>query len=150
MAMGMERNEFEKWIKESAQIAAAHIRRRAPVKTGRLARSIKGYASKKITYNKNEKSKRVFGGVVVSTPRAPFPKKTRQGVRLDKAARAVYFREYGRRISFGYYNERTGKRTRPNPFMRDGRNSAKPSIVRFWSGRIEHWIRKKGFETNGF
>lgn len=146
MAMGMERNEFEKWIKESAIITARHIGRRAPVLTGKLATSIRGYASKKVSYAKNEKSKRVFGGVVVSSPKAARPRTHRDGSPVNSDV----FREYGRRISFGYYNPRTKKRTRPNPFMRDGRNSAKPTVVRFWSGRIENWIRKKGFDTNGF
>jgi hypothetical protein len=146
MAMGMERNEFEKWIKESAIITARHIGRRAPVLTGRLARSIRGYASKKVKIKKATETRRVFGGVVVSQPKAPRPKMHRDGSPVANDA----FREYGRRISFGYYNWRTGKRTRPDPFMRDGRNSAKPTVVRYWQGRIKHWIEKKGFDTNGF
>lgn len=125
MSMGMERNEFEKWIKESAIITARHIGRRAPIYSGRLAMSLRGYASKKIAL-KTGGSKRVFGGVV-----------------LGRTA-------YAKRISFGHHNPRTGARSRPNPFMRDGRESAKPSVVRYWQGRIKHWIEKKGFDTNGF
>ena len=146
MAMGIERNEFEKWIKESAIISAKHVGMRAPVLTGRLAMSLRGYASKKITFKGGTASKRVFGGVVISQPKAPRPATRRDG----SAVSQDIWREYGRRISFGYYNPRTGKRSRPNPFMKDGLNAAKPSVVRYWNNRINWWIKKKGFDTNGF
>lgn len=146
MAMGIERNEFEKWIKQSAIISARHVGRRAPVLTGRLAMSIRGNASKKIKVKGGTETRRVFGGVVLSTPKARLPRQRRDGSPVG----ADYFREYGRRISFGYYNPKTKKRTRPNPFMKDGLNSAKPSVVRYWQGRIKWWIEKKGFDTNGF
>lgn len=125
MAMGMERNVFEKWIKESAIISARHMGRLAPVQSGRLFMSLRAYASKKVQL-KGGDSKRLFGGLVIS--RVP----------------------YGKRVSFGYYNFKTKQRFKPHPFMRDGRNAAKPSIVRYWNNRIEWWIKKKGFDTNGF
>jgi hypothetical protein len=136
MSMGMERNEFEKLIKQSAIIGAREATRIAPVVSGRLAMSIRGQASRK--YTSQGVSKRAYGGVIVGT------------------------KDYARAVSYGHYFEegkksvqgnrtwRKTSRTRGNSFMVKGREKAKPEIVRFWRVRIALWTRKNGFETNGF
>jgi hypothetical protein len=136
MAMGMERNEFEKLIKQSAMIAARSATKLAPVQSGRLATSIRAQASKKFT--SNGFNKRAYGGVVLG--RTPY-------------ARAVSYGHYykaGQRSVAGNRVWRETKRTRGNPYMVEGRERVKPEIVRFWRVRIALWTRKMGFETNGF
>jgi hypothetical protein len=140
MAMGMERNLFEKWIKQSAILAAREATKSAPVITGRLATSIRAQASKK--YTSHGATKRAYGGVVLG--RTP----------------------YARAVSYGHYYVagqtakeskkgttprvwRETKRTRGNPYMVQGRERAKPAIVRFWAMKIKQWTQQKGFETSG-
>jgi hypothetical protein len=70
LAMGGDRNLFEKWVKQSAIIAAKEATRTAPRITGALALSVRGYASKK-AFIKNKvtggvDSRMVFGGLVVA------------------------------------------------------------------------------------
>lgn len=68
--MGLERNEFQKWVKQAAIIVARRATQLAPVDTGNLAQSIRGYAGKKITPN-NAPARYLFGGVVIAQPRVP-------------------------------------------------------------------------------
>lgn len=138
MAMGMERNLFEKLIKQSAMIAAKQATKIAPVRTGKLATSIRAQASKK--YTVHNQTKRAYGGVVLG--RTPY-------------ARAV---SYGQNYVAGQKAKapnstrvwRETKRTRGNTFMVRGREAAKPAIVRFWNMKIKQWTKSKGFEINGF
>jgi hypothetical protein len=136
--MGMERNEFEKLIKQSAIIGAKEATRLAPVESGRLAISIRGQASRKYTVDGN--TKRAFGGVILG--------------RTDYARVISYGRyiEGGQKSKAGNRTWKPGRtyRTRGNAFMVKGREKAKPEIVRFWRVRIALWTRKNGFETNGF
>lgn len=132
MAMGMERNLFEKWIKQSAMIAAKSATRLAPVQSGKLAMSIRGQASKK--YTTHNQVKRAYGGVVLG--RTPY-------------ARAV---SYGHWYPQGWESRSGNRRWRKpthrspsNPYMVRGREAAKPAIVRFWSVAISQWIKQKGF-----
>jgi hypothetical protein len=136
MAMGMERNLFEKWIKQSAILAARQAVALAPVQTGRLATSIRAQASKK--YTSHGATKRAYGGVVLG--RTPY-------------ARAVSYGHYfvaGQRSVAGNRVWRETKRTPGNSYMVKGREQAKPAIVRFWAMKIKQWTKQKGFETNGF
>jgi hypothetical protein len=141
MAMGMERNLFEKWIKQSAIIAAREAVKLAPVGSDKLAMSIRGGASKK--YTSHGATKRAYGGVVLG--------------RTD----------YARAVSYGHYYRgsvparsakdgttrrvwRKTHRTPGNPFMVKGRENAKPAIVHYWRNVINTWTKQKGFETHGF
>jgi hypothetical protein len=125
MEMGMERNLFEKWIKESAIMTAREANKYVPVLSGRLAISLRGQASKKVTL-KGGGTERRFGGVVIA--RAP----------------------YAKAISLGKYFKKSGKRIKGNPYLRTAKNAAKPKIVAMFNTNIEKWLNKKGFNTNGF
>lgn len=138
MAMGMERNLFDKLIKQTAMIAAKQVVKIAPVQTGRLAMSIRAQASKK--YTSHNQTKRAYGGVVLG--RTPY-------------ARAVSYGHYfegGQKSKSGNRTWKPGRtyRTRGNTYMVRGREAAKPAIVRFWRMKINAWTKSKGFETNGF
>ncbi len=138
MAMGMERNEFEKLIKQSAMIVAKKAAQIAPVQTGRLAMSIRAQASKK--YTSHGETKRAYGGVVLG--RTPY-------------ARAVSYGRYyegGRRSIAGNRTWKPGRtyRNRGNTYMVKAREMMKPIVVRFWRIKIAQWTKRKGFETNGF
>jgi len=84
-AMGLERNEFQKWVKQAALIVAARAASIAPVDSGRLAFSIRGYAGKKVTPN-NAPARYLFGGVIIAQPRVPGKNTT-----------------YAKAVSFGRY-----------------------------------------------
>lgn len=131
MAMGMERNLFEKWIKQSAIIAAREATKLAPVSTGRMAVGIRGAASKK--YTVAGQSKRAWGGVVLAT--TPYARRVSYGMRTVAGQRSIS----------GDRTWRKTVRTPGNPYMVKGREKAKPYIVKFWNNVITAWIKQKGF-----
>jgi hypothetical protein len=121
----MERNLFEKWIKESAIMTTREAVRRAPVLSGRLAISLRGQASKKVNMRGGGTARR-FGGIVLA--RTP----------------------YAKAISLGKYFKKSGKRIMPKTYLRDAREAAKPKIVAMFNRNIEQWLNQKGFRTSGF
>ena len=130
-AMGLERNEFQSWVKKAAIIVAQRATHLAPRDTGRLALSQRGFAGRKITQNNNP-AKYLFGGVVIAQPRV-------KGVAT-----------YAKKISLGKYNFRTGVRTPGNPYIRTARNQTRSAVVKMWNQEIGRWIEKNGFDTTGF
>lgn len=142
MAMGMERNLFEKWIKQSAILAAREATKMAPVQSGRLASSIRAQASKK--YTSHGATKRAYGGVVLG--RTPYARAVSYGHYYQAGQKQIAPPKDGREPR----TWRETKRTRGNTFMVKGRERAKPAIVRFWRTKINQWTKQKGFETNGF
>ena len=131
-AMGLERNEFQKWVKQAAIIVARRATQLAPVRSGKLALSINGYASKRVTPN-NQPARSLYGGVIVAQPRAAGGAST-----------------YAKSVSFGRYYPASGIRTRGNPYMRDARDQTRQSVVKMWNKEIGKWIEKNGFDTTGF
>lgn len=151
-AMGLERNEFQKWIKQGAIIVARKATTMAPVQSGKLAQSIRGYAGKKITPN-NAPARYLYGGVVVAAPKS------------DTGSNS-----YGKAVSFGRYYKQsndfrrfrsflTGNtrgvraesiRTPGNPYMRTARDLTRDEVVRMYNREVGQWIRKNGFDTEGF
>lgn len=141
MAMGMERNEFEKLIKESAMITARFATQAAPTRTGKLAMSIRGQASKK--YTTAGVTKRAFGGVVLG--RTPYARAVSYGHRYVAGQQA--------KSTIGTWKPRVWrqtKNTQPNRYMVQSRDRAKPFIVNFWTKRLDKWIEQKGFRARGF
>ena len=151
-AMGLERNEFQKWVKQGALIVAARAASIAPVQNGTLAESIRGYAGKKITPN-NAPARYLFGGVVVAQPRVPGKSTT--------YAKAVSFgrfykqsNDFRRLVTIITGNTRGVRmesiRTKGNPYIRTAREQTRPQVVKMWNMNISRWIEKNGFETTGF
>jgi hypothetical protein len=130
--MGLERNEFQKWVKQAALIVAQRATHLAPRQSGRLALSIRGYAGKKITPN-NAPARYLFGGVVIAQPK--------QRGATDS---------YGKSVSFGRYYPATGVRTKSNPYIRTARDQTRSAVVRMWNKEIGRWIEKNGFDATGF
>lgn len=151
-SMGLERNEFQKWVKQAALIVAQRATHLAPRQTGRLALSIRGYAGKKITPN-NAPARYLFGGVIIAGPREPG--------QTDS---------YGKVVSFGRYYARSGLirrigatlsgdtrgvrmrniRTQGNPYMKNAREQTRSAVVRMWNRETMSWIERNGFDTTGF
>lgn len=155
--MGLERNEFQKWVKQAALIVAQRATHLAPRDTGRLALSIRGYSGKKITPN-NQPARFLFGGVVIAQPKVPGKSNT-----------------YGKAVSLGRYYENisestvnslsrrkslttfsnlekrtTNGRTKGNPYIRTARDQTRAAVVKMWNKEIGKWIERNGFETTGF
>jgi hypothetical protein len=131
-AMGLERNEFQKWQKQAAIIVAQRATHLAPVRSGKLALSISGFAGKKITPN-NQPSRMLYGGVVIAQPL----------VQSDPST-------YAKAVSFGRYYPASGIRTKGNPYMRTAREQTRQAVVKMWNKEIGRWIEKNGFEATGF
>ena len=144
--LGMEQKEFQRINKISATIVANNARKLAPVETGVLRMNIKGYASKKVTQNNNP-PKFIFGGVVVVTAQ----RRARRGERASiKAGTSNEIIGYAKRISFGMYRSpsktKDGNffRQQANPYLRNGRNSARPAIIAMWNRELSAWLNSQG------
>ena len=161
LEMGGDRNLFEKWVKQSAIIAAKEATKTAPVITGRLATSIRGYASKK-AFVKNKvsggvDSRMVFGGLVVAGSGRVRNVSTVGGGTLQSVTGV----QYGRAVSLGMYHVagqrsmsgdrtwRTTVRGKKNPYIVKARNKMKPAMVRLLNFQLNTYIKQKGFQTNG-
>jgi hypothetical protein len=156
--MGMDRNEFQKYIKDAAIVIARQAARTAPTLTGSMASSIRGYASKKLTKTVSlgglaglmggttKVSRQAYGGVFTAgTPsRVPYARRVSYGSYTVAGKAAVQHnsdRGYARRV---------WKQTRRGPgnaYMVQAREKMKPVVVQMLNGRLAEWIRKKGFRT---
>lgn len=158
LEMGGDRNLFEKWVKQSAIIAAKEATRTAPVISGRLAQSVRGYASKK-AFVKNKvtggvDSRMVFGGLVTSGS-------ARVRNVVGSTGTTTTGVQYGRAVSLGTYHVagqpsqtgnrvwRTTVRGKGNPYIVKAREKMKPAMVRLLNFQLNNYIKQKGFSTNG-
>jgi hypothetical protein len=161
LEMGGDRNLFEKWVKQSAIMAAKEATRNAPRVTGKLALSVRGYASKK-AFIKNKvtggvDSRMVFGGLVTSGS-ARVRNTIGAGQVVDSTTTGV---QYGRAVSLGTYRVagtrsqtgdrvwRTTVRGKKNAYIVKARNKMKPAMVRLLNFQLNTYIKQKGFQTNG-
>lgn len=143
MEMGMERNLFEKFIKEMAILGAKEASRTSPVISGENAMMIRGMASKK--YTVNNVSKRAYGGVILG--RKPYSRALSYGMYHQAGFEA---RENNSKRGYATRVWKETVRGRGNPFMVRAREKMKPVAVRLMNLRLKTWIKQKGFETNGF
>jgi len=148
--MGVERNLFEKWIKESAIMAAKEATRTAPRISGALAISVRGFASKRWVQTSKTtgalEKRYAFGGVVVAgTPtRVQYARQVSYGMRHVAG-------EFAKTNNFGS-TRRIWRKTvqgRGNPYMVKAREAKKSDMVELLNRRMRYWIKQKGFETNG-
>jgi hypothetical protein len=158
--MGGDRNLFEKWVKQSAIMAAKEASRNAPVITGSLALSVRGYASKK-AFIKNKvtggvDSRMVFGGLVVAGSarvrnviRDGVSEQVTTGVQYGRAVSMGTYRVAGRASQNGTRVWRTTVRGKKNAYIVKARNKMKPAMVRLLNFQLNTYIKQKGFQTNG-
>lgn len=161
LEMGGDRNLFQKWVKQAAQIAANEAKRTAPQMTGKLSRSVKGYASKK-AFIKNRvtgglDSRMVFGGVIVSgsarvrnvTGSDGAKSQTVTGVQYARAVSLGTYRVAGERSQTGNRIWRSTYRGAGNPYIVKAREKKKPLMVQLLNFQLNKYIKQKGFSTNG-
>ena len=141
--MGLERNEFQKWVKQAALIVAQRATHLAPRDSGRLALSIRGYAGKKITKNNNP-ARYLFGGVIIASAVDDVQRMKR---REDSKYEMI---SYAKHVSYGRYDRRSARRVGGNPYIRTARDQTRSSVVKMWNKEIGRWIETNGFETTGF
>jgi hypothetical protein len=155
-AMGLERNEFQKWVKQAAIIVAQRATHLAPRQSGELAMSVRGFAGSKITPN-NAPARYLFGGLVIAQPRVPG--------KTETYAKAVSFGRYYKTIAestlarigerkslsvFSNLETRTmSGRTKGNPYIRTARNQTRSAVVKMWNKEIGRWIERNGFDATG-
>jgi hypothetical protein len=158
LEMGGDRNLFEKWVKEAAQVVAREAVATAPVITGKLASSLRGYASKK-AFIKNKvtggiDSRMVFGGIVTAGS-------ARVRNVIGSVATQTTGVQYGRAVSLGTYHVagqpsqtgnrvwRTTVRGKGNPYIIKAREKKKSYMVTLLNFKLNSYIKQKGFRTNG-
>ena len=161
LEMGGDRNLFEKWVKQSAIIAAKEATRTAPRISGALALSVRGYASKK-AFIKNKvtggvDSRMVFGGLVVSgsgrvrnvLEGGAVVGQTTTGVQYGRAVSLGTYHVAGQQSANGNRTWRTTVRGKGNAYIVKARNKMKPVMVRLLNFQLNTYIKQKGFRTNG-
>jgi hypothetical protein len=158
LAMGGDRNLFEKWVKDAAKVVAREATVTAPSITGRLASSVRGYASKK-AFVKNKvtggvDSRMVFGGLVVAGSArvrnvAGGTDTVITGVQYGRAVSLGTYRVAGTRSQTGDRVWRTTYRGKGNPYIVKARNKKKSYIVTMLNFQLNKYIKQKGFQTNG-
>jgi hypothetical protein len=161
LEMGGDRNLFEKWMKEAAQVAAREATRTAPRMSGNLALSVRGYASKKMAIKSRATGKvtdrMVFGGIIAAGS-ARVRNTVGAGGVVDSTTTGV---QYARAVSLGTYHVagatskvggrtwRTNVRGKQNPYMIKARESKKSYMVTLLNFKLGQYIKQKGFKTNG-
>jgi acyl-coenzyme A thioesterase PaaI-like protein len=161
LKMGGDRNLFEKWVKQSAVMAAKEATRTAPVISGKLALSVRGYASKK-AFVKNRvtgsvDSRMVFGGIITAgsarvrnvTDEVGAQRQVTTGVQYGRAVSLGTYRVAGQPSKTGNRIWRTTVRGKKNPYIVKARNKMKPAMVRLLNFQLNTYIKQKGFQTNG-
>lgn len=158
IALGMDRNEFQKYIKDAAILVGKEASRTAPSITGNLASSVKGWASKKITKTvkagglrglfggTTQVSRQVYGGVVT----AGTPSRVQYARRVSYGSYTVAGQPARQNNSKRGYATRVWRETRRGPgnaYMVKAREKMKPAVVQMLNGRLAKWIREKGFRT---
>lgn len=150
LAMGVERNLYEKWVKESALMVANEATKIAPRVTGSLAISIRGFASKRwVQTSKTTRSlekRYAFGGVIT----AGSPLRVQYSRQISYGMRHVAG-EFAKTNNFGS-TRRIWRKTvqgRGNPYMVKAREAKKADMVELLNRKMKYWIKQKGFETNG-
>ena len=144
LAMGMDRNLFEKWIKEAALVAAREATATAPRITGALALSVRGYASKKVTIRNSATGavnpRMMFGGVMTSgSVRVPYARAVSLGT----------YHQAGQQSVAGNRVWRTTVRGKGNAFMVKAREKKKSYMVTLLNFKLAQYIKQKGFQTHG-
>ena len=160
LEMGGDRNLFEKWMKDAAKVAAREATSTAPKISGKLALSVRGYASK-TAFRKNKvtgslDSKMVFGGVITAGSA-----RVRNVVQDGTQSQVTTGIQYGRAVSLGTYHvagttSRTGNRVwrttvrgRKNPYIVKARDAKRSYMVTMLNYQLNKYIKQKGFRTNG-
>jgi hypothetical protein len=158
VAMGMDRNEFQKYIKDAAILIAGQASRTAPSLTGNMAASIRGYASKKLTKTVSrggllgllggtvQVSRQVYGGLFT----AGTPSRVQYARRVSYGSYTVAGERAKENRSQRGYATRVWKETRRSPgnaYMVQAREKMKPAVVQLLNRRLAEWIKKKGFRT---
>lgn len=157
LQMGGDRNLFERWIKQAAQIAANEAKRTAPIRSGKLSRSVKGYASKTVNIRNSGTGaidrRMVFGGVITSGSGRVRNLKdggtTVTGVQYARAVSLGTYHQAGEKSVTGNRTWRTTVRGKGNPYMVRAREKKKPLMVQLLNYQLKQYIKQKGFQTNG-
>ena len=150
LEMGVERNLFEKWIKESALLAAKEATRIAPRISGMLAVSVRGFASKSMNIKSRTtgivERRFAFGGVVTagSPARVQYARRISYGMRHEAG-------DFAKATKAGTTTRqwRTTIRTPGNAYMVKAREAKKSDMVELLNRKIKYWTKQKGFDTNG-
>jgi hypothetical protein len=157
LAMGGDRNLFEKWIKEAAMVGAREAASTAPVITGKLASSIRGYASKTVNIRNTATGavdrRMVFGGVITAgsgrVRNVVGGGSITTGVLYARAVSLGTYHVAGQQSVAGDRTWRTTVRGKGNAFIVKAREKKKSYMVALLNFKLSQYIKQKGFKTNG-
>lgn len=157
LQMGGDRNLFEKWIKEAAMVAAREATRTAPVVSGKLASSIRGYASKTVNIRNSATGavdrRMVFGGVISAgsgrVRNVAGGGSVTTGVLYARAVSLGTYHQAGQKSVTGNRTWRTTVRGKGNPYIVKAREKKKSYMVTMLNYKLTQYIKQKGFQTSG-
>jgi len=154
LQMGGDRNLFEKWIKEAAMVAAREAATTAPVRTGKLAASIRGYASKSVSIKGASGAvdrRMVFGGVITAgsgrVRNVVGGGTVTTGVLYARATSLGTYHVAGQKSVTGDRTWRSTVRGKGNPYIVKAREKKKSYMVTLLNFKLGQYIKQKGFET---
>ena len=143
--MSGERNLFDMWMKEAAMVAAREAVKIAPVGSGRLAMSIKGWASKTLSIRSRTsgvlQKRFAFGGVITagSPARVQYGRATSFGMRHKEGEPA----KVGNRV---WQKNVIGTQ---NGYLIEARERKRSYMITMLEYKLNTYIKQKGFETHG-
>jgi len=155
LKMGGDRNLFEKWIKEAAMVGAREAVSMAPVRTGKLAASIRGYASKAVDIKAGSGGavdrRMVFGGVITAgsgrVRNVTGGGTVTTGVLYARAVSLGTYHVAGQQSVSGDRTWRTTVRGKGNAYIVKAREKKKSYMVTLLNFKLSQYIKQKGFQT---
>jgi len=132
---------YNSWMKQGAAIVANEGRRLAPIKTGKMARSLVGRASARVT-NKLGDKQTLFGGVVVAN--TPYGKSVSFGRFYPAGAYEIKRSKTG--TVFQGYRQNDIRSDNPNKYLKRARENSKPHVVQLWNNLLQRYLKLHGFE----
>jgi hypothetical protein len=134
---------YNSWMKRGAELVAAEARRGAPLETSKLARSLVGRASARVT-QKDGTRRGLIGGVVVAN--VPYGKSVSFG-RYYPAGPYIVKRSRTAPPFEGFRTEAI-RSTNNNKYLKLARERAKPNVVALWNQLLKRYIQVNDFEYN--
>lgn len=134
---------YNSWMKRGAEIVAAEARRGAPLQSAKLARSLVGRASARVTQQDGTR-RGLIGGVVVAN--VPYGKSVSFG-RYYKAGPYIIKRSKTA-PPFQGFRDQAIRSDNNNKYLKLARERAKPNVVALWNQLLKRYIQLNDFEYN--
>lgn len=134
---------YNSWMKRGAEIVAAESRRGAPIKSAKLAGSLVGRASARVTQRDGTK-RGLIGGIVLAG--VPYGKSVSFGRFYD--AGPYIIKRSRTAPPFQGFRPYAIRSEGTNKYLKTARERAKPNVVALWNNLLKRYIQANDFEYN--